>query len=135
MTVDEIKKALFRCAGLTFPRLQGLEPGQKVELVEDYLVETAIARSELERARLYMHEAHHALLRQWDDIQGWQAHVGWSSRTTQDDIRLAKKEINPGLYASMVEAKFLIDRLGQQIARLELDDKAASRAYTIITGS
>lgn len=137
MTLDEIRTVVEDCARMRMPKLRSLEPGDKVSQLEDYLVELAIARGQLEEARMYLHAALDPLLDQWDNIKGWEAHVGYSTRTTQDDIRRAKKEIRPDLHDSINEAKRLGARIGEQIVRLGGmgDEQVASRLYTLITGS
>lgn len=134
MDTDDIRQVLHRNAALRFPRLKGLATGEKVEAIEDYLVDTAIARGELEHARLVVHEALGVLLDEWDDLEGWEVLLK-ANRPTQDDVRRAKKTVRPELHDAINDAKRLVARLSDQISRLEQDDKAASRSYTIITGS
>jgi hypothetical protein len=135
VSADEAKAVLHTAAALRFPRLRDLGHAAKVAALEDYLAETAIARGELEEARLHLGELHHGMKAQWDDIAGWEMHVGVpASRRTQVDVRMAKKLCRPDLYAGLSHAKFLLDAIGCQIRRLEQDDAAASREYTIVTG-
>lgn len=133
MTVDDARDVLFRSAKLRFPTLKGLPTGEKVDALEDYLAATAIARGELEEARLHVYEALGMLLDEWDDIEGWEPLIR-ASRPTQEDVRRAKKTLRPDLAAGINSGKRIVARLSDQIARLEHDDKAASREYTIITG-
>ena len=135
MTADEARAALYDVAQLRFPNLQTLGHREKVNAIEDYLGQTAIARGELEEARLHVGALHLAMKSEWDDIEGWEMHVGTSaSRRTQEDVRMAKKRCRPDLYSALTQSKFLLDSLQLQIRRLEQDDAAASREYTIITG-
>lgn len=119
------------------PKLRSLEPGDKVSQLEDYLVDLAVARGDLEEARLHLHAALNPMLDEWDRIIGWEAHLGYSSRTTQEDVRRAKREIRPELHDAINEAKRLAARIGEQIVRLGGmgDEQVASRLYTLITGS
>lgn len=133
MNTDEVRLALFEAAKLRFPRLRELSSRTaRVEALEDYLVETAIARGQLEEARLYVHEALDRLMAEWDDIEGWEMQL--ANRRTQDDIRRAKKTIRPDLHDSIRAGKHVAARLSEQIRRLEGDDAAASRVYTMVTG-
>jgi hypothetical protein len=134
VTVDEAREVLFRNARLRFPNSKGLATGQKIDALEDYITASAIARAELEEARLHMNEAVGLLLNEWDEIVGWEVIVA-SSRPTQDDIRRAKKQLRPELADGIEQGRRLIARLTEQIHRLEQDEKMASRQYTFITGA
>lgn len=137
MTPAEIREALHRAARIRPTRFhKDMTLQARVDAVEDYLNLTAVARGELEEARLYAASALHDLGIEWEDIEGWEIHLRRNSdRTTQDDIRRAKREIRPDLHDGIREAKFLIARLSEQIHRLEVDDKNASRTFTVLTGS
>jgi hypothetical protein len=52
-------------------------------------------------------------------------------------IAQAKRLIEPDLYDGIVEAKFLIARLTEQINRLSHmgDDQVASRIYSLLAGT
>jgi hypothetical protein len=71
---------------------------------------------------------------QWDDIEGWEMFAPNHARRTQDDIRRAKKKSAPTWQRASATAKHLAARLSDQIRRLENDDAATSRLYTIVTG-
>jgi len=135
VTPEDIRERLSAAAELRFPKLKGLPVGQKIESLEDYLVDTAIHRGELEEARLHTHEALAVMLDQWDDIEGWERLLSSSSRGTQEEIRRAKKTLRPELHDGINDGKRLVARLSEQISRLEQDDKVASRVYTLVTGA
>lgn len=135
---DECRSLLFEAARLRIPRFTADDStGFKIDRLESYLLDTAYWRGELEEARLWMHEAVKIVEDEWSAIQGWEPHLRRPSKTdlTQEEIRQAKREIKPDLYASLREGHHLIRRLGDQIRRLEEDDAAVSRAYTFLTGS
>lgn len=135
MTVDEARQVVYAAARLRLPRLKDLGGTQaRVAALEDYLVETAIHRGELEEARLHLQDALGELLEQWDMIEGWQQLTPALSKRTQDDIRRAKRTCRPDLHEGIRVAKNVIARLCEQIRRLEKDDDAASRLYTMVTG-
>jgi hypothetical protein len=139
MTLDEIRDVLTRGAAVRMTRFTpDMGPRQKVELLEDYLNQTAVMRGELEEARLWAHMALREMVDQWDDIKGWGLHLqGNGSRHTKDDVIAAKREIRPDLHDALKEVKFLVERLSEQIERLGSrmgDDQVASRIYTLISG-
>jgi hypothetical protein len=132
---DAIRKTLYAAAKLRMPRFKPDTPRtERIEQLEDYLLQTAFHRGELEEARLYAHDALGMLLDQWDDLEGWQTIVG-KSDPSQDAIRRAKKTLNKDIHDSLTAGKRLIGRLTDQIKRLEKDDEVASRAYTLIAGT
>lgn len=138
MTSEEIHDVLQRAAEVTMPRFTpDMGPREKVELLEDYLNQTAVTRAELEQGRLWAHMALRELTAQWDDIKGWGMHLPSSGRQTKDDVIAAKREVRPDLHQGLTEAKWLVERLSEQIERLGArmgDDQVASRIYTLIAG-
>lgn len=106
----------------------------KIEQLESYLLLTAEARQEAQLAKLIVQEALDVLQAQWDEIEGWEVELPTGGRRTQEDVVQAKRRVNPDLYSSIQTGKRLIDRLTEQVKRLERDDAATSRVYTIITG-
>lgn len=138
MTTDEIRKVIFRAAEMRMPRLREIDSrGQRIEALEDYLNDVAIALADLHEARLHAYAALEVLLDEWDDIEGWEQIVRSSSRITQEDIRRAKKTLRRDLHDGIHAAKRLVARLDEQIARLGGmgEDKIVSRLYTLITGA
>lgn len=135
MDLDGIRKRLYAAAVLRMPRFKPETPRhERIEKLEDYLLQTAYHRGELEEARLFAHDALAILLDKWDDLEGWETMIG-KSDPSQDAIRRAKKTIDKGLHDSLNVSKRLIGRLSDQIRRLEKDDEVASRAYTLISGT
>jgi chromosome segregation ATPase len=130
------RQALALRVQLRMPKLRDLGPSEKVDKLEDYLVDLAVARAELEEQRFYLQEALGQLLDQWDAIKGWEAHLGYDSRPTQEAVRRAKREIKPELHDAINELKRLVARLSEAIDRLGGmgDEQVASRLYTLITG-
>ncbi len=137
MTLEEIRSVLLNASDVAMPRFTPAHtPPQKVDLLEDYLNLTAVTRAELERARLWAHTALHDLTAEWNAIQGWGMHLPESrGRATKDDIIAAKREVRPDLHSALTEAKWLVDRLTEQLDRLGArmgDDQVASRIYTLL---
>jgi hypothetical protein len=142
VTIDDARKVLAEAAKLRIPRRSDeaiKEGGTRVlvEKLEEYLLETAYWRGELEEARLHMYDARQLLVQQWSELQGYEAALpsGAARNPTRDQVIAAKRQMRPDLYSGMEEAKYLIDRLSDQIRRLKDDDAATSRAYTLATGS
>jgi hypothetical protein len=139
MTLEEIRRALHAGAALRMPRFgPDTTSRERVDALEEYLNLTAVTRGDLDEARLYAHGVVLELGREWEAIEGWEAHLGRSrSSATQADIAAAKAEIRPELHDALTEARWLVARLTEQIDRLSHmgDDQVASRIYTLITGT
>lgn len=138
MTLDEIRTVLHSAAKVAMPRFtEDMSGRERVEALEDYLNLTAVTRAELDHARLYAHGALKDLGDEWDAIQGWGMHLSGNGRHTQADVTAAKAEIRPDLHSAMKEAKWLVDRITEQIDRLSHmgDDQVASRIYSLISGT
>jgi hypothetical protein len=137
VTLEEIRRVLHSAAAVRMPRLtSAMGARERVDALEDYLNLTAVTRGELEEARLYAQGAVHELTREWEAIEGWEAHVRRRrAELPQHEITAAKRECRPDLHDGIREAKFLVARLGEQIDRLSKmgDDQVASRIYTLIT--
>lgn len=137
MTIEEIRQALYDAAKLRMPRRDpDAALGYNIEQIEDYLIDTAIHRGNLEEARLFAKDALDDLLTEWGtlDPAGYEPHLATGVRRTQAAVERAKALAEPGLAQGVREARRLVDRLTDQIKRLELDDRAASRRYTMMTG-
>lgn len=139
MTLQEIRACLHAAAKVRMPRFtEDMTSRERVDALEDYLNLTAITRAELEEARLYAQAALRELSVQWDAIEGWEIHIRRRrSEMTRADVAAAKAECRPDLHAGLTEAKWLVDRLSEQIHRISGmgDDQVASRLYTVITAA
>jgi hypothetical protein len=131
MQVNEIRETLHDAALVRFPSLPKEEHlTWKIDALSSYLILTAQTRADLYRARLHVHESLHRLREQWIDLRGWEA----PARPTNTQIDAAKRRYAPELAAGLAEARHLVDRLTEQISRLEVDDRWASRTYTMLVG-
>jgi hypothetical protein len=141
VTLDEIRTTLFTAATLRIPRFDERDTtGMRIEKLEDYLLTAAVTSGELEEGRLYCYQALHDFERQWRNLQGWEIHLPnrrGTAPSTQPQIVEAKRLADPGLYENIVEMKFLVARLSEQIHRLHkmADDQVASRIYTLMAGN
>lgn len=134
MSPKEVRELLYRASKVMVPTFRGREMSgrQKIEELEDHLFIIARWRAQLEEARLWMQDARRELEDQWDEIEGWQAVADGKSKQAMID---AKRTIKPDIYDGIRMAKFLIERLSEQIRRLERDEEyAVSRGYTLISG-
>jgi hypothetical protein len=135
MTPDQIRETLHRVAAMRMPRLErdhGLN--QQIESLQEYLVETAIARADLEEAHLYAYNAQNLLIDQWDALAGWEIHLPEKNGHTKAAREEAKALLEPDLAEGLRDAKRLLQCLARQIVRLEMDERVASRTYTLLTG-
>lgn len=141
--LDECRDVLRAVSEVKMPNLRSrpeeLETGVqfgtwKIEQLESYLLLTAEARQEAQFAKLVVQEALDVLQGEWDEIEGWEVELPTGGRRTQGDVVEAKRRVRPDLYSSIQSGKRLVERLGEQVKRLERDDAATSRVYTIITG-
>lgn len=133
-TLDLCKETLARISKAKMPAIRGLPSNEKIDKLESYLIDTAIFRQEAHEAKLLVQEALDDLQAQWDAIEGWEIELPTTSKRTQADVVEAKRQVKPDLYSSIQTGKRLVDRLSEQIKRLEKDDNVSSRAYTLITG-
>lgn len=139
MTLDEIRTALFEAAKLRIPRFDERDTtGMRVDKLESYLLTVAHTRGDLEEARLHMQQVLHGLDGLWRLVTGYDVHLPKATKAaTQAQIVEAKRLTDPDLFDQIVEAKWLIARLTEQINRLSHmgDDQIASRVYSLMAGS
>jgi hypothetical protein len=110
-----------------------LNPQTRVESYEDFIVRAATFRGELEENLLTIQSSLKALENEWDAIEGWETLAG--DDRTQKAAVAAKRKLKPDLYDGIREGKWLADKLRVQVKRLEQDEGAVSRLYTMLTGS
>lgn len=105
---------------------------QRINDLEDHISLTAYYQGDLEDERIDSYDELHAKLREWDAVEGWQT---FRQGRTDASIDHAKAQINPKLAREIKELRYTIDRLSEQIDRMERDASKASRVYTLLTGS
>lgn len=146
MDLAEIEQTAYDVAKLRMPQFKidpndpmaSTRPGEKIEQLESYLLELAFARGRAEEARLYAYGAVRRLQVKWDHLEGWEISFGSpekAARATQPQIAEAKRQLEPELFDSIEQGRYLIKRLTEQIKRLEKDEDVASRTYTLISGT
>lgn len=134
-TLDECKQVLEDIARAKIPAIRGMPAPSKIEQLESYLVETAELRQRALLAKLIVQQALDGLNLEWDQLEGWEVELPTGGRRTAGDVVEAKRRTNSTLYTSIQTGKRLVDRLGDQVRRLEKDDQVCSRAYTMLTGA
>lgn len=132
-TLDECRDVLERIAKVKIPGIKGMPGNEKIEQLEFYLLQTAELRQEALYAKLLVQQAVDVLEDQWISMEGWEIYLPNSKRTVTD-VREAKRQMQPDLYSSIQSGKRLVDRLSEQVRRLEKDDQVCSRTYTFLTG-
>lgn len=135
MDIATCKHLLHAHAELRMPRFQSDDVARvKIERLEDFMGEVAVARGNLEEARLWADHIRHTLDDDWTKIEGWQQGMSKPDKATGPQITEAKRRVRPDIYDAIREAKWVVARLTDQIKRLEKDEENASRRYTLIVG-
>lgn len=139
MDADRANEVLFAGARLRVPAFdQGASTTAKVGMLEDYAIDAARDRGELEEARLWMSEVLHTFTVEWAKLEGWEMNIPGSKRrkdATKDDITEAKRMARPDLWENISDIKHLVSQLSNQIRRIEKDEDRVSRIYTFLTGN
>ncbi|HXU02353.1 MAG TPA: hypothetical protein VN903_15410 [Polyangia bacterium] len=131
----EIQESIHTVAALRFPRFeQDVQPRAKIDALEGYLLETAVARDVLEEARITLEDAYELIDEEWLKLTGWEVYLHGKPKS-QVEIDEAKRQAEPTLFHSRRRCQKLLRQIGNQVRRLEKDDAACSRAYTMMTGS
>lgn len=134
MDIAEIRTIHHDAAKLRMPRLDpNSNPALKISALEEYILQIAYHRGDLEEAAGWVLEAKHEARRTLDTLQGWEMHV--RGDRTEANVLEAKRKISPDAVAVVKDAEHYVKLLDRQVRRLEHDHEAASRAYTLITGS
>lgn len=140
MTIEEIKAALATALPMRPPKWEKDDPPrgpEKVELLENYLLDSAYARAELEEALHWLDSLVAHFVGQVEQITGYEALLPSkpSSRITQQDVNAAKRKVSPTIFDAGAEARQLRTSVERQIKRFEFEEQwVLSRAYTMISG-
>lgn len=136
MQIADIKQILEAALVVRVPRFTPDDgPGFKISKLEEHLLLCAWHRGQLEEALYWTLEAGKLLRLQWDGIVGYENALPRGTRHTREQIDGAKRTMQPGIWESMSEVKYLAENLRRQISRLGgTDYDAVSRAYTLISG-
>lgn len=131
----EVQQSLHDVAKLRMPAMpDGMPAREKIEVLETYLLETAAARGLLEEARIMLEDAYEVIDEKWLKIVGYEPYLRGKPKS-QIEIDEAKREVDPDLFYSRRKCRKLLRQVGNQVRRMERDDAACSRCYTMLTGS
>lgn len=103
----------------------------KIEGLADYMLESALHQGDLEQERLEAHEQLATLDEEWENLTGWEP---FRQGKTDSSIERAKAQLRPDLAKSRKWLDWQIDRLSEQIERIERDATKVSRTYTMYGG-
>lgn len=135
MTYEEVIDRLAEIAELRMPDWpEDVAASVKIEGLEDHLLETARARGILEAARIQLENAYEEIDDRWRDLAGYEPYLRGKPKT-QAEIDEAKRHADKDLFTERRLCQKLLRQVGNQTRRLEKDDAAASRCYTMLTGS
>jgi hypothetical protein len=108
---------------------------EKVDRLEQYMLNSAVRRAEIEECLFLLTEMNAVLSGEWEDIQGWEHLPVYTAKPTVATMNQAKRAMRSDLYDSISEVKRLKDHCERIIARFEHEEKVViSRAFTMISG-
>ena len=135
MEHQEIKETINAAGLLRVPDFpEGMKTADKIAALEDHLLDTARWRSVMEAIRVILEDEYEQIDDQWREMTGWEMYLNGKPKS-RDDIDEAKRQVNKPLFTQRRTVIKLMRQVGNQIRRLEKDDAAVSRAYTMMTGS
>lgn len=113
---------------------RGVAARTRVDALESFMLLSAFQQGEMSEERLDLLDELRDLELEWRKVpaEEWAQHrVG----TTLGSIEEAKAVVRPALHETLVDKRWQIKRLTEEIDRLERDATKVSRAYTMIQGS
>lgn len=142
LDIEDIKGFLHNAVRLRPPRFEYGEtdatpPREKIEALENYLMESAYAAAELEECLHWLSAVVAHFKRVIENLTGYEAALPGKSRDrlTQADINRAKRIVDPASFDAGAEARHLQESCLRQIERLRFEEQwVISRAYTMISG-
>lgn len=136
--LEEIRRKLRVASQLRVPVFNRLkQPRYSLralsEELAEYMLLSSFQAGELHEARLGLRADLEELLRQWEQMEGWEMYRQGKTDSSREE---AKKLAEPELWANISAVKWLINQLTDEMGRLNHDaEKVVSRAYTILTGT
>lgn len=100
----------------------------RISELESYLLLAAFTQGDLAAARLQAHVDLRRAQHEWDHLQGWEALRGRAR--TNASVEDAKRQLRPGLYDEIEDAKWVVKRLSEEYDRLQSDADRCSRVLT-----
>lgn len=133
--LDQIVTNIRNAASLVVPIFgEDIDTAGKIERLESHLLDTARWRAVMEADNYWLEEDWLEIDDLWRNVTGYEIYLNGKPKS-QEDVTEAKRQVNPDLFARRRTAIKLIRQVGKQARRLEKDDAAVSRAYTMLTGS
>lgn len=141
LDIEDIKRTLHTALRLRPPKWDPEEDSpparEKIEQLENYLLESAFQRAELEEALHWLTALVAHFKRLVDNLTGYEVALPSKSRDrmTNADVLKAKRTVAPTTFEAGAEAKQLMESTLRQIDRLAFEEQwVISRAYTMISG-
>jgi hypothetical protein len=138
MSIEAARGHLRRAMCLRVPSFRD-EPhtgAQKRDELETYMLDSAIARGDLEECVVWMRELQGRLGDEWEGLTGYEVHLPTRKQPSAADIQRAKRQASPGIYMAARDVRQLIDHCLRQIARFEHEERVViSRVYSMISGA
>lgn len=103
---------------------------EKIGQLEDYMLLSAYYLGEVQAERLAAHQALAVALEEWAEVTTWET----GGRKTDKGVEDAKRQMAPETWTTITRTRWRVERLSEEIERLDRDATKVSRAYTLITG-
>lgn len=107
-------------------------PRERMDALEEFMLLSAYWSGECHGARLELLGELHRLEREWAAITGWEP---FRQGKTDASVDQAKATLRPDLWNELVDKRWLVKRLSDEIDRLDRDATKVSRAYTMLQGA
>lgn len=135
MEYEEFEEGIKAAGLLRIPSFADEMPAaEKIAALESHLLDTARWRSVMEDYRILLEDEYEEIDDLWRDVTGYEIYLNGRPKS-KEDIDAAKREVDRPLFERRRKVIKLMRQVGNQIRRLEKDDAAVSRAYTMLTGS
>lgn len=135
MDYADIEEGIKAAGLLRLPSFaEDMAAAEKIAALEDHLLDTARWRAAMEGYRIMLEDDYENIDDLWRGVTGFEMYLNGRPKS-KEDIDEAKRQVNPDLFSRRRKVIKLMRQVGNQIRRLEKDDAAVSRAYTMMTGS
>lgn len=124
-----ISEALAEASKLRVPRGPFSHPTERITAYEDYTLDTAYHQAELAAERLELYDRLRDLEVEWDSIEPVQR------RKTDRGVDEAKAQIAPKTWEAIGDLRWRVQRLSEEIERLERDATKLNRVHRRLTGA
>jgi hypothetical protein len=112
-------------------RIPTFDPDASIEdrlsALEVHMLAVTALQGEIASTRLQSQDSLRTLQREWAHLDGWQPFRRSKTEAAVDD---AKRQLNPELYDGIANARWLIERYGDEFDRLGKEADRCSRLLT-----